>query len=129
MTIVVGYVPTPEGEAVLARAGEEARLRSEDLLVVSSARGESNISAVYTPTSALALLTADLKAAGVGVEVSHKEKAGDPAAAILEAIDDVGASLVVVGLKKRSAVGKLMLGSTAQTVLLKSNCSVLGVRV
>ena len=129
MTIVVGYVPTPEGEAVLARAGQEARLRSEDLLVVSSARGESKISPVYTPTSALALLIADLKVAGVGVEVSNLEKAGDPADAILGAIDEVGASLVVVGLKKRSAVGKLMLGSTAQTVLLKSNCSVLGVRV
>lgn len=129
MTIVVGYVPTPEGEAVLARAGEEARLRSEDLLVVSSKRGESNISPVYTPTSALALLTADLKAAGVGVEVSHLGKTNDPADAILDAIDEVGASLVVVGLKKRSAVGKLMLGSTAQTVLLKSSCSVLGVRV
>jgi nucleotide-binding universal stress UspA family protein len=128
MTIVVGYVPTLEGEAVLARAGEEARLRLEDLVVISSARGESNISPVYTPTSALALLTADLKAAGVGVQVSHREKT-DPADAILDAIDEVGASLVVVGLKKRSAVGKLMLGSTAQTVLLKSSCSVLGVRV
>jgi nucleotide-binding universal stress UspA family protein len=128
MTIVVGYVPTPEGEVVLARAGEEAKLHTEDLLVVSSGRGESNISPEYTPTSALALLVADLKAAGVGIEVSHKEKT-DPADAILDAIDEVGASLVVVGLKKRSAVGKLMLGSTAQTVLLKANCSVLGVRV
>jgi nucleotide-binding universal stress UspA family protein len=129
MTIVVGYIPTPEGEAALASAGEEAKLRSEDLLVVSSTRGESNISPVYPPTSALALLAADLKAAGVGVEVSHKEKTSDPADAILEAIDEVGASLVVVGLKKRSAVGKLILGSTAQTVLLKSKCSVLGVRL
>jgi nucleotide-binding universal stress UspA family protein len=129
MTIVVGYVPTPEGQVVLARAGEEAKLHSEDLLVVSSARGESNISPAYTPTSALALLVADLRAAGVGVEVSHKEKTSDPAEAILGAIDQVVASLVVVGLKKRSAVGKLMLGSTAQTVLLKANCSVLGVRV
>jgi nucleotide-binding universal stress UspA family protein len=129
MTIVVGYIPTPEGEAALASAGEEAKLRSEDLLVVSSTRGESNISPVYPPTSALALLAADLKAAGVGVEVSHKEKTSDPADAILEAIDEVGASLVVVGLKRRSAVGKLILGSTAQTVLLKSKCSVLGVRV
>jgi nucleotide-binding universal stress UspA family protein len=84
---------------------------------------------VYPPTSALALLAADLTAAGVGVEVSHKEKISDPADAILDAIDEVGASLVVVGLKKRSAVGKLILGSTAQTVLLKSKCSVLGVRV
>ena len=52
-----------------------------------------------------------------------------PADEILAAADAAGASLVVVGLKKRSAVGKLMLGSTAQTVMLGAKCSVLGVRV
>jgi len=129
MTIVVGYIPTPEGEAALARAGEEARLRSERLVVVSSTRGESNVSPTQPPTSALPRLVAELKTAGVTVEVYHKEKANDPADEILAAVDEVGASLVVVGLRKRSVVGKLMLGSTAQTVMLKAPCSVLGVKV
>jgi nucleotide-binding universal stress UspA family protein len=129
MTIVVGYIPTPEGEAALARAGEEARLRSEPLVVVSSTRGESNVSPTQPVTSALSRLVAELKTAGVAVEVYHKEKTSDPADEILEAVDEVGASLVVVGLRKRSAVGKLVLGSTAQTVMLKAPCSVLGVKV
>jgi nucleotide-binding universal stress UspA family protein len=129
MTIVVGYIPTPEGEAALARAGEEARLRSERLVVVSSTRGESNVSPTQPPTSALSRLVAELKTAGVAVEVYHKEKTNDPADEILAAVHEVGASLVVVGLRKRSAVGKLMLGSTAQAVMLKAPCSVLGVKV
>jgi nucleotide-binding universal stress UspA family protein len=129
MTIVVGYVPTPEGEAALARAGEEATLRSERLVVVSSSRGESNISPAYPQTSALSRLVTRLKATGVEVEVHHKERTSDPADEILAAVDEVGASLVVIGLRKRSAVGKLMLGSTAQTVMLKAPCSVLGVKV
>jgi nucleotide-binding universal stress UspA family protein len=74
-------------------------------------------------------LVADLKAQGVEVEVQHRERSGDAADDILAAADAVKASLVVVGLKKRSAVGKLVLGSTAQTVMLRARCSVLGVRV
>ena len=38
-TIVVGYVPSPEGEAALDRAVDEARLRGSSLLVVNSQRG------------------------------------------------------------------------------------------
>jgi len=129
MTIVVGYAPTPEGEAALTRAGEEARLRGESLLVVSSTRGESGMGPTYPQTSALSRLVADIKGEGVEVDVQHKEGAGDPADAILAAADEAAASLVVVGLKKRSALGKLVLGSTAQTVMLRARCSVLGVRV
>ncbi len=129
MTIVVGYVPTPEGEAALIRAGEEARMRVEKLVVVSLTRGESGAAAAYPQTSALSRMVADIKGEGVDVEVQHKEQARDAADEILAAADAAGASLVVVGLKKRSAVGKLMLGSTAQTVMLRAKCSVLGVRV
>jgi len=129
MTIVVGYAPTPEGEAALTRAGEEARLRDEKLVVVSSTRGESGVGPVYPQTSALSRMVADIKGEGVDVEVQHKEQAGDAADASVSAADEGAASLVVVGLKKRSAFGKLMLGSTAQTVMLRAKCSVLGVRV
>jgi nucleotide-binding universal stress UspA family protein len=129
MTIVVGYVPTPEGEAALARAGEEAQLRGEKLVVVSSTRGESGVGPVYPQTSALMRLVSELKREGVEVEVQHRERAGDAADEILSAAEAAKASLVVVGLKKRSAVGKLVLGSTAQTVMLRARCSVLGVRV
>ncbi|HEY8717794.1 universal stress protein [Pengzhenrongella sp.] len=128
MTIVIGYVPTPVGEAALARAGEEARLHGERLVVVSSTRGESNVDPSYPQTPTLMRLVTELGAQGVEVEVRHKETSGGPADEILDAAEDVGASLIVIGLRKRTAVGKLMLGSTAQTVILKAHCSVLGVR-
>ena len=98
-------------------------------MVVSSTRGESGVGPTYPQTSALSRMVADIKGEGVDVEVQHKEQARDAADEILAAADEAGASLVVVGLKKRSAVGKLMLGSTAQTVMLGAKCSVLGVRV
>ena len=130
MTIVVGYVPTPEGEAALIRAGEEARLRDGEARGRSARRaGESGVGPTYPQTLALMRLVADLKGDGVDVEVQHRERSGDAADEILAAADAAKASLVVVGLKKRSAVGKLVLGSTAQTVMLRARCSVLGVRV
>jgi len=82
----------------------------------------------YPQTPTLMRLVTELGAQGVEVEVRHKETSGGPADEILDAAEDVGASLIVIGLRKRTAVGKLMLGSTAQTVILKAHCSVLGVR-
>ena len=38
-TIVVGYVPKPEGHAALRRAAEEARCATPELVVVNSHRG------------------------------------------------------------------------------------------
>jgi nucleotide-binding universal stress UspA family protein len=128
MTIVVGYAPTVEGEAALAAAGEEARLRECPLLVVSSTRGESHVAAALRPTSALALAVAELRSSGVDCEIRHHEHESDPAEAIISVAEEVQATRIVIGLKRRSAVGKLLLGSTAQRVLMQAGCSVVAVR-
>ena len=38
MSIIVGFVPTPSGEAALTAGIAEAKLRNEDLVIVNSAR-------------------------------------------------------------------------------------------
>lgn len=126
MTIVVGYAPTREGEAALEAAGREARLRQSRLVVVSTTRGESHVDPTYRATSALPMLASRLRSEGLDVEV--REGDGDAADAVIDAAEATDASLVVIGLKRRSAVGKLLLGSTAQKILLQAPCSVLGVR-
>jgi nucleotide-binding universal stress UspA family protein len=127
MAVVVGYAPTPEGEPALAAAGEEARRRGTPLVVVSSTRGESHVDPTYRPTSTLAHLTAALRSGGLAVEV-REPQVDDPADAIVGTAEAVGAELVVIGLRRRSAVGKLLLGSTAQRVLMRAPCNVLAVR-
>jgi nucleotide-binding universal stress UspA family protein len=128
MTIVVGYVPTPEGQVALSRAGEEARLRGLRLVVVSSSRGDSHIAAELPQTSALQRSVAELRTAGVDSEIRTVVRARDAAEAIISVAEEVKAAMIVIGLKRRSPVGKLLLGSTAQRVLLDAACPVLAVR-
>ena len=128
MSIVVGYAPTPEGEAAMTAAGEEARRRNARIVVVTTVKGESSVDPTYRQTSALAHLVAGLRNQGLEVEVNDDHPEDDPAHAIVTVADEVGAELVVIGLRRRSAVGKLLLGSTAQSVLMRAPCSVLAVR-
>jgi nucleotide-binding universal stress UspA family protein len=52
----------------------------------------------------------------------------DAANEVLEAADDHGAELIVIGLRRRTPVGKLIMGSTAQRILLEASCPVLAVK-
>ena len=47
MTVVVGYVPTPEGEAALTQAITEARKSNSTLLVINSSKGEATVDNRY----------------------------------------------------------------------------------
>ena len=52
MSIIVGFVPTPAGEAALTAGIAEAMLRNEDLVIVNSAREGALVDkAVAAPTS------------------------------------------------------------------------------
>ncbi len=53
----------------------------------------------------------------------------DAADAALEAAKAHDADLIVVGLRRRSPVGKLVLGSMSQDILLGADCDVLAVKL
>ena len=48
---------------------------------------------------------------------------------LLDLAGELDAELIVIGLRRRSAVGKLLLGSAAQNVLLNATVPVLAVHV
>jgi nucleotide-binding universal stress UspA family protein len=128
MTIVVGYVPTPEGEAALDAAITEARLREQPLHIVNTSRGDSLADSHFVPEPALAELHTRLDATGLVYEVEQLVRGKEASEEVVDAADRLKASLLVIGLRRRTATGKLITGSQAQRILLDANCPVLAVK-
>lgn len=128
MTVLVGYVPNALGEATLRAGVEESRRRSEPLVVLNMSRDDVLVDARRAPADDLERVDRDVRELGVDVEVVQVEEGGDAAEALVEAATTHRASVLVIGLRHRSAVGKLILGSVAQRVLLGAPCPVLAVK-
>jgi nucleotide-binding universal stress UspA family protein len=127
MVIVVGYYPAPPGQAALARAIEEAKLRSGRLVVVNSSRGDALVDKRFAQGEGVDQLESILQASGVEWQLEQPVRGHDAAAEILEAAESARADLIVIGMRHRTPVGKLIMGSTAQRVLLGARCPVLSV--
>ena len=123
-TVVLGYVPKPEGEAALAASISEARLRQADLVVVNAHRPNHG----HTDEAELDDVRGRVEAAGVVVDVRQPETGLEASEDLLSIADEVGAELIVIGLRRRTPVGKLILGSNAQRILLDASCPVLAVK-
>lgn len=115
--IVVGYSSKPEGRAALDRAILAAGLTNASVIVV------------YTsPDEELAAAQAELEAAGLQYETRRAPDEHDPADEMIRIADTAASAMIVIGLRRRSPVGKLLLGSNAQRVLLDASCPVLAVK-
>ncbi|GAB3459963.1 universal stress protein [Kineococcus endophyticus] len=130
MGIVVGYVANPEGRAALERAGAAAVRLSAPLVVVHSRRPGREVDAEEAELLAAVhdKVRAELAEAGQSVEVREVPDSDDPADDLITAAEDSGASLIVIGLRRRTPVGKLILGASAQRILLDAPCPVLAVK-
>lgn len=129
-TVVVGYVAKPEGDAALRKAIEEAVLRGSKLLVVNSHRGGDSFdaSASRQLSDELGSVRELLESSGVEFEVRQMVRGFEPAEDLISIAEASGAELIVIGLRRRSPVGKLILGSNAQRILLDAHCAVLAVK-
>ena len=125
---MVGYVPSPEGRAALATGIAEARLRGARLVVVNTSNGDAADDDRHVAGESLVALRAELDALDLETEL-RQPRSWDDVADDLDAIaDEVGADLIVIGLRRRSAVGKLILGSAASRILLTAHHAVLAVK-
>lgn len=128
MTVLVGYLPSPEGEAAFAAAIEEAARRGEPLVALNSPRSGAPVTSTQAGDDALERLRQAAQDAGVELTVRQDAHTDDLVDMVLEVADEVDASVVVIGLRHRSPVGKLLMGSTAQRILLSSTRPVLSVK-
>jgi nucleotide-binding universal stress UspA family protein len=128
-SVVVGWIRTPEGQAAIEAAVEETRRRNARLVVVHSSRGgDEDAATVIETRDALAELEQRLGSEGLEVTVRDYVRGNEPAEDVIEEAEKQNAALIVIGLRRRSPVGKLLMGSNAQDILLRADCPVLAVK-
>lgn len=147
MTILVSYVPRPEGRAALAQGIELAKRLSEDLLVVNIAAGAKSpipglfeVTAISMKTDANAddesvvseadvrQVERELAASGVTAEFRQFSRGKTPIEELEDLVSSRRITMLVIGLRQRSRVGKLFLGSMAQEILISLSCPILTVK-
>ncbi|RSM56719.1 universal stress protein [Actinoplanes sp. ATCC 53533] len=128
MTVLIGFLPTPAGDAAFSAALEEATRRHEPVVMLNSPRDGALVSAEVAAPERIAALVARAGAAGVSLDVVQTPHTGDLADHLLSTAEQLDASVIVIGLRRRSPVGKLLLGSDAQRILLEADRPVLAVK-
>ncbi|HEY5151601.1 MAG TPA: universal stress protein [Mycobacterium sp.] len=127
MTIVIAYIPSPQGEAAIAAAIAEAHWRDEDLVVVNVTRGDAYVDRRFAAQQDISAIEARLTSADTDYQL-RQIVGEDPVHGVLAVVKEVDASLLVIGLRHRSPVGKLFMGSAAQQLLIHAPCPVLAVK-
>ncbi len=128
MSIIVGFVPTPAGEAALTAGIAEAKLRSEDLVIINSAREGALVDKTVASDDVLERAARRATEAGVKTTVIQPPYQHDLADEFLDVAREANASLIVIGLRHRTQVGKFILGSHAQRILMQADRPVLAVK-
>ena len=127
MTILVAYVARPEGEAALNKGIEIATRRNEALVVVNAGPGGKDDTGVVDGYEG-ERLAERLAKLPVPAEFKHFVRGKSTVDEIEALVNHLDVSVLVIGLRRRTAVGKLLLGSTAQEILMTVSCPVLCVK-
>jgi nucleotide-binding universal stress UspA family protein len=128
MTIIVSYVPSQEGFVALGAAINEARWRNTSITVVNVLVGQDASVPTFADEKDLDAVRTRLTELGIAHDVRQITTNHDVADAVISLAEDTEAELIVVGLRRRSSVGKALLGSNAQRIMLSAACPVLSVR-
>lgn len=128
MTILVAYVARPEGQAALDKGIEISQRRKERLVVVNASPGGAKEDPAMIDVQESERVEKLLRSAGVDAEFKQFVRGKSAVEEIEGLAESLQASLLIIGLRKRSPVGKLILGSVAQELLLTVSCPVLAVK-
>ena len=128
MTILIGFVPTPAGEAALAAGLAEAARSGEDVVILNSPRRGATVDADLIDDDVAEGLLAKASARGVAARVDHADHGSDIVDTFEALVERTDARMVVLGLRRRSPVGKFLLGSDVQRLLLQLEVPVLAVK-
>lgn len=128
MKVLVGYIPTPEGIAAFDYALAHARASGGSLTVLNTGKDGNYADPVFASDADIDAVEAELTRSGVDFDVRRPVDGLSAADAMLRTAGEISADVIVIGLRKRTPVGKLITGSTAQAILLEADCPVIAVK-
>lgn len=130
MTVAVAHQVSSTSRIALAEAAREASMRQSDLAVLHVVESLDLDIAAANRSGIADEVERALAAAGLDVSWELHLATGEEnvASALLTLVDDVGAEVLVIGARRRSPVGKFLLGSVTQTLILQADVPVLVVK-
>jgi nucleotide-binding universal stress UspA family protein len=128
MTILVAYVSRPEGRAALEKGIELAKHFDEDLLVMNASAGTTVDDGSIPSGSDVEEIKMLMTTSGIKSEFKQFIRGKTVVEEIEALVASMQVSMVIVGLGKRTAIGKLLLGSVAQEILLSVSSPVLAIK-
>jgi nucleotide-binding universal stress UspA family protein len=128
MTILVAYAPRPEGQAALDKGIEIAKRRQTRLVVVNASPGGMQDDPSKADVQDVERVEKLLAESGLDAEFKQFVRGKSAVNEIEELVESLQVSVLIIGIRKRTAVGKLLLGSVAQDILLSVSCPVLAVK-
>ncbi|MEO3759134.1 universal stress protein [Mycobacterium sp. B14F4] len=125
--IVIGYSADRFGRAALEQGIAEARLRNTSVRVINSTSGEAYADPAFAQEDEVHDVEKHLEECGLAYELTQPVGV-DTASELLAEMKRDDAELLVIGIRHRSPVGKLLLGSVSQRLLLECPKPVLAVK-
>lgn len=130
MTILVGYKGANVGQDLLALAQTHAEAFKCNVFVVTSMKeGEQEDQArINAAESNLEQAQAFFKGRGIDCKTHLLIRGMEPWEDIVSFAKEKNVKEILIGVKSRSKVGKILFGSTAQSVIINAPCPVVSVR-
>lgn len=132
MKIVVGYVMTDESKAALDWAVRQAERGDTHIVVTHSIRGGGSMDAeqeeVLAYRKELDAIERRLTDAGIPHTTRRLIRGLTPAEDLAQVVTEEQADLLAIGIREQSRVGKLLMGSDGQEILLTAPCPVVAVK-
>ena len=130
MKILVAYKDTKESQLALELAKTHSRYFDAEILLVSSSEGGKgeDPEEISKMTIQLEEIKTALNQEGLSCEVTQLARGLSPGEDIVFFADENNVDMIYVGVQKKSRTSKLLLGSTAQYIILKASCPVISVK-
>lgn len=130
MKILVGFDESNVAKAALRLGAEHAKAFGATVHIVTSLEKgtEREQAEIKAAEAGLEAAQSEFDAAGVPCKTHLLIRGLSPGEDLVQFAAENGIDQIVMGVKRRSKVGKLLMGSTAQYVILKAGCPVLTIK-